>query len=105
MHSFHTQLLVLMFAGILAKLHPSDYKLQIISEVVFRCGCFLTTSSNISKTPFFLEHLFTMASISSIEKDSIAVCNFKPPSYCFEETIGFDVKTSFASRPESRLIR
>ena len=29
----------------------------------------------------------------------------KPPSYCFEETMGFDVKVSFASRPESRLIR
>ena len=30
---------------------------------------------------------------------------FKRQSYCFEETIGLDVKTSFASRPESRLIR
>ena len=30
---------------------------------------------------------------------------FKPLSYCFEETIGFDVKASFASRPRSRLIR
>ena len=30
---------------------------------------------------------------------------FKPLSYCFEETIGFDVKASFASRPVSRLIR
>ena len=30
---------------------------------------------------------------------------FKPLSYCFEETIGFDVKSSFASRPLSRLIR
>ena len=29
---------------------------------------------------------------------------FKPLSYCFEETIGFDVKASFASRPVSRLI-
>ena len=27
---------------------------------------------------------------------------FKPLSYCFEETIGFDVKASFASRPVSR---
>ena len=24
---------------------------------------------------------------------------FKPLSYCFKETIGFDVKASFASRP------
>ena len=30
---------------------------------------------------------------------------FKPVSYGFEETIGFDVKASFASRPRSRLIR
>ena len=30
---------------------------------------------------------------------------FKPLSYCFERTIGFDVKASFASRPVSRLIR
>ena len=30
---------------------------------------------------------------------------FKPLSYCFQETIGFDIKASFASRPESRLIR
>ena len=29
---------------------------------------------------------------------------FKPFSYCFEETIEFDVKFSFASRPVSRLI-
>ena len=30
---------------------------------------------------------------------------FKPLSYCFEQTIGFDVKASFASCLESRLIR
>ena len=30
---------------------------------------------------------------------------FKPPGYCFEETIIFDVKASFISRPMSRLIR
>ena len=29
---------------------------------------------------------------------------FKPLRYCFAETIGFDVKVSFASRPVSRLI-
>ena len=28
---------------------------------------------------------------------------FNKLSYCFEETIGFDVKASFASRPKSRL--
>ena len=30
---------------------------------------------------------------------------FKPLSCCFQETIGFDVKSSLASRPMSRLIR
>ena len=30
---------------------------------------------------------------------------FKPLGHCFEETIGFDIKTSFASRPVSPLIR
>ena len=30
---------------------------------------------------------------------------FKPLSHCFEETIGFDVKASFVSRPMSHLIR
>ena len=29
---------------------------------------------------------------------------FKPLSYCFEQTIGFDVKASFVNRPTSRLI-
>ena len=29
---------------------------------------------------------------------------FKPLSYSFKETIGFDVKASFTSRPVSRLI-
>ena len=30
---------------------------------------------------------------------------FKPIGYCFEETMGFDVKASFASSPVLRLIR
>ena len=30
---------------------------------------------------------------------------FKPLTYYFEETIGFDVNVSFSSRPVSRLIR
>ena len=29
---------------------------------------------------------------------------FKPLRYCFQETVGFDVKASFVSRPVSRLI-
>ena len=34
---------------------------------------------------------------------SIIIC--EPLSYCFEETIGFDVKNSFARRPASHLIK
>ena len=30
---------------------------------------------------------------------------FKPLSYCFKETVGFDAKASFGNRPLSRLIR
>ena len=37
--------------------------------------------------------------------NTIQFVNFKPLSYCFEETIGSDVMASFASRPVSRLIR
>ena len=36
--------------------------------------------------------------------ESMQFVIFKPLSYCFKETIGFDVKASFASRPVSRLI-
>ena len=61
MHSFRTFFVVLMPACIYA----------LLSEVLFCCGCFFISSSNISKTPFS-EHLCTMTSISSIEKDSIA---------------------------------
>ena len=43
----------------------------LLSEVVFRFGCSFVSLSNISKTPF-LEHLCTMAFISSIKKNSIA---------------------------------
>ena len=40
---------------------------------------------------------------SFFETEQFAI--FKRLSYCFEETIGFDAKLSFASRPVSRLIR
>ena len=36
---------------------------------------------------------------------SILVFSFKPISYCFKETIVFDVKASFAMLPVSRLIK
>ena len=46
-----------------------------------------------------------MEEINFLWKPSKQFVIFKPLSYCFEETIGFDVKASFASRPVSRLIR
>ena len=40
-----------------------------------------------------------------IERPLYQFVIFKSLSHCFEATIGFDVKASFASRPNSRLIR
>ena len=40
---------------------------------------------------------------ASIRKNQFVI--FNPLSYCFVGSIAFDVKASFASRPESRLIR
>ena len=42
---------------------------------------------------------------SSPKNLSMQFVIFKPLNYCFEETIGFDVKASFASQPVLRLIR
>ena len=50
-----------------------------------------------------IRNLFTDLLFSTYELTQFVI--FKPLKYCFEETIGFDVKASFASRPESRLIR
>ena len=43
--------------------------------------------------------------IPETQNKGIQFVIFKPLGYCFEETIGFDVKASFPSRPESSLIR
>ena len=49
--------------------------------------------------------LFSHAiSVYSCYRNSNQFVIFKPLSYCFSETIGFDVKASFASRPMLRLI-
>ena len=42
---------------------------------------------------------------SNQKESSLQFVIFKPLSYCFEGTIGLEVKASFASRPVSRLIR
>ena len=50
---------------------------------------------------------FTFAYQKSFSTEHVLVqfVFFKPLIYCFQETIGFDVKVSFGSRPVSRLIR
>ena len=57
----------------------------------------------------FEEHQRNALSVSVFVLWKISIlCQFvifKPLSYCFKETIGFDVKVWFASRPLSRLIR
>ena len=52
-----------------------------------------------------IEHYITGGQYFVNEIFSTQFVIFKPLSYCFEETIGFDVKSSFVSRPVSRLIR
>ena len=48
-------------------------------------------------------NIFSWKGIVKICRSQFVI--FKPLSYFFEETIGFDVKASFASRPVPRLIR
>ena len=61
------------------------------------CNVFLTISLAISTS---LEKLSLFD-----QQISFSLKFLKPLSYCFEETIWFDVKDSFASRPVSRLIK
>ena len=54
-----------------------------------------------------ISELFKSSKILNIYKLNIFNTQFvifRLLSYCFQETIGFDVKVSFASRPLSRLI-
>ena len=62
-----------------------------------------TTTIYFLLSIFYIEKLIFCQKID-LEK-LIQFITFKPLSYRFEETIGFDVKASFASRPESRLTR
>ena len=57
----------------------------------------------VFKSTFFIENLRTSA--SEVHTKWLEFVIFKRLSYCFEGTIGFDEKASFASRSESRLIR
>ena len=58
---------------------------------------------------FPMVFLYVSPSVSTtslgVSTVSLQFVIFKSLGYCFEETIGFDVKTSFANRPVSGLIR
>ena len=56
-------------------------------------------------SPAQLKKPFSLFRLPLQQRDSLQVVIFKPLSYFFEETIEFDVKVSFVSRPVSRLIR
>ena len=68
-----------------------------LSEVVFCCGWFLLSSSNISKTPF-LQHLCTMAFIGSNEKDFIASTRDSFKACILACKISNQVHTNFKKR-------
>ena len=46
-----------------------------------------------------------LVAVALLERGLYQFAVFKPQSCCFEETIGFDVKTSFARPPVLRLIQ
>ena len=65
------------------------------------------SENEISNRWFYLFWSFIFKSYCMVTniRGSAQFVIFKPLRYCFEETIGFDVKTSFSSRPVPRLIR
>ena len=46
-----------------------------------------------------------LVTVALLERGLYQIVVFKLLSYCFEETIGFEVKTSFARPPVLRLIK
>ena len=65
----------------------------------------ITDSVYSSLTPNVLPRIIAVCSARSTLLGTVSqFAIFKPLSYCFEETIGFDIKVSFASRPVSLLI-
>ena len=102
------------------------------TATVFTPNVFINYLQFVHETPFGqMGNVFFLGNIDNVQYDAVlaitgafqklfmricknrfahiiifsAVCNFKPLSYCFEETMGFDVKASLASRPVSRVIR
>ena len=65
-----------------------------------------TNSSSISSSNSMKSVTNTQSTVSNvvISSETVQFVIFKPLSFCFKETIAFDVKASFASRPVSRLI-
>ena len=64
MHSFRTQFLILVSGGVLGKLHPIIWSCISLWMFPYKLPQF--------GKRLYLEHLCTMASISSVKKDSIA---------------------------------
>ena len=65
----------------------------------------ITDSVYSSLTPNVLPRIIPVCSARSTLLGTVSqFVIFKPLSSCFEETIGFDIKASFASRPVSLLI-
>ena len=65
-----------------------------------------TNSSSMSSSNSMKSVTNTQSTVlnSFISSETVQFVIFKPLSFCFKETIGFDVKASFASRSVSRLI-
>ena len=63
-------------------------------------------SSSMSSSNSMKSVTNTQSTVSNfvISSETVQFVVFKLLSFCFKETIGFDVKASFASRPVSRLI-
>ena len=75
-------------------------RLRQIEKPSIEEDCLQQPEYGFDQSPAWYSHCYTE---SALGVDQFVI--LKPLSYCFEETIGFDVKASFASRPESRLIR
>ena len=82
-------------------------KVSTLWSVLFRVSalekfCHKGFLRNSSGKKFFV-HLREVSTLEDVRFREVPLQFLN--RYCFEETIAFDVKTSFVSRPASRLIR
>ena len=69
----------------------------LLSEVVYRCGCFLISSSNVLKT-IFLEHLYT------IEKDSTVITRYSFKNYILACKISNQMHTNLEKKKYGNIV-